>query len=776
MEQKNKMEKAKEEKAWQKERQEIRTGVLCIATLILGGSLYAFYKTMSGIENGIGLAWLIGSALMGMLCCEITQYIKQHERMKILTVVFPWILVLSVTGFHGYFAGMKAWMNGMIYRWNQIHDGGAALFSGNMTARDVWAFGLLAALVLGQLSWILAAKGRSVIVGIWALLWIVLMILSGTFSTVACSLSFCGLLGIYMAGREKRLNRSGIWWLGMLTTISIAGAMLIPAENMDSIEQFREQAKQKVHDLRFGEEKLPEGDLRQADTFQKDQQKVLRVTSTQEKNLYLKAFVGGVYKDSEWKEMPDSEYGGTDAGMLQWLKKKNFDPLTQSADYYRIGKEKDIEANKVEIEVNGASREYFYTTGSLKKVLQGKSREKQDYKMLTTGLTGERQYTFTEMSGSRPSELTVADSWIQNPETKKQKEYKEAEAVYRKFVYEHYTSVDKKMYQLVDDIFWKDYDSESDGIYSALTQIRSKLKEEYTYTRTPDITESGDLLRWFLEESHSGNAMLYASAAVEAFRVHGIPARYVEGYYVSSADIASSKDGHALLSGEDAHAWVEVYFDGIGWLPVDVTPGYYYDVAALQKMVNTPDQVQKNAALKNNSFGGRQASNLEGTKEKVKKEIKKQVKNILGLILGITAVLVILITVGIMVLEAGELMISWHIRNQYRKAESEKRVRILEQELFLILNCMGIAASLGWNTKETDEILSGRMQEIRPGEYARVCELLEKQIYGEITLEKFEERTLERFVGNVLLGSRTCNWKIRWKIHQRHFGFAIRRR
>ena len=30
-----------------------------------------------------------------------------------------------------------------------------------------------------------------------------------------------------------------------------------------------------------------------------------------------------------------------------------------------------------------------------------------------------------------------------------------------------------------------------------------------------------------------------------------------------------------------------------GWKAVDVTPGYYYNVATLQKMVNTPEQITK---------------------------------------------------------------------------------------------------------------------------------------------------------------------------------------
>ena len=79
--------------------------------------------------------------------------------------------------------------------------------------------------------------------------------------------------------------------------------------------------------------------------------------------------------------------------------------------------------------------------------------------------------------------------------------------------------------------------------------------------------------------------MLYASAAVESFRTHGIPARDVEGYYLSDNQIAQSDDGHELLSGEDMHAWAEVYFDCVGWLPVDVTPGYYYDTAELRTVI-----------------------------------------------------------------------------------------------------------------------------------------------------------------------------------------------
>lgn len=90
----------------------------------------------------------------------------------------------------------------------------------------------------------------------------------------------------------------------------------------------------------------------------------------------------------------------------------------------------------------------------------------------------------------------------------------------------------------------------------------------------------------FLNQKTAGNDVLYASSAVEAFRYYGVPARYVEGYYLKEKAIGAN--GNATLTSKDGHAWVEVYFDGLGWLPIDVTPGYYDDVYTLMNMVAMP--------------------------------------------------------------------------------------------------------------------------------------------------------------------------------------------
>ena len=59
------------------------------------------------------------------------------------------------------------------------------------------------------------------------------------------------------------------------------------------------------------------------------------------------------------------------------------------------------------------------------------------------------------------------------------------------------------------------------------------------------------------------------------FRLLGVPARYVTGYVVTPEEFTEDGDGYtAQVPDTQAHAWVEVYRSGKGWIPVEVTPGY----------------------------------------------------------------------------------------------------------------------------------------------------------------------------------------------------------
>ena len=76
-------------------------------------------------------------------------------------------------------------------------------------------------------------------------------------------------------------------------------------------------------------------------------------------------------------------------------------------------------------------------------------------------------------------------------------------------------------------------------------------------------------------ESKSGYSVQFASAATLMFRMFGLPARYVVGYAAPQSLFTQQADGswHAVLQDDNAHAWAEVYIDGQGWTPMEMTPG-----------------------------------------------------------------------------------------------------------------------------------------------------------------------------------------------------------
>lgn len=467
---------------------------------------------------------------------------------------------------------------------------------------------------------------------------------------------------------------------------------------------FREQVEEKVHEIRYGKDTLPEGDLYQAGKLHASTEVMLEVQGQQEKNLYLRGFVGGSYQNGQWEEMSDAAYSGKNAGMFTWLKARSFDPLTQVAAYNQLGEEQDVpEGNQVQVKVKNASRYYVYAPVSYVRMINGSVKEEKDSRLASRGLFGSRSYRWEEISGSRPGELTVADNWVEDPDTDRRQEYQEAEAVYREFVYHTYTTIDSDMQRLMQRIFWDDYETDSDGIYSALNQIRQCLSSETTYTEMmPQIPEGEDPIRWFLTEGKQGNDVYYAAAATEAFRAYGIPARYVEGYYLSADQIQKEESGTNTLTGADAHAWVEVYFDGVGWLPLDTTPGYYYDAVSLQQMISAPDQVNKNAVLEDPSFEANQATDTTGSRRNGD-ALKRVAVRMGAVILGGVTLLIILALVLLGVLEIGRIWDYESMHRKYERVDQKEKIHMMSEKMEKLLEFLGISMSLGWKTNEVDE-------------------------------------------------------------------------
>ena len=90
----------------------------------------------------------------------------------------------------------------------------------------------------------------------------------------------------------------------------------------------------------------------------------------------------------------------------------------------------------------------------------------------------------------------------------------------------------------------------------------------FVYSLQTKSGESGNDLVDFLTTGKAGFCQQYAAALGVMLRVAGIPARVVLGYTHPAPDAT----GKFVVTSDDAHAWVEAYFAGIGWMPFDPTP------------------------------------------------------------------------------------------------------------------------------------------------------------------------------------------------------------
>ena len=639
--------------------------------------------------------------------------------------------------------GLAAWVSGLTARWNVLHDGSAQLLNTAPDFVDEKAAAFVGAMLIAQAAHFVVVHRHRVLGAVLGGFWIALGLADGCFSPLGAALMLAGMLALYVSDISLHLTRAAWRTLGILLAL-LAAAAFLPDMDMQGIRSLREKAQSGVHELRYGADSLPGGVLAQADTLHSDPRGMLSVTEGQEKTLYLRGYIAGAYADGAWKPLPGLIYSEEYAGMMKWLSGRGFDPARQPAAYLALCGDSEAEPNDVTVETLAASREYVYIPGTANELSGARVTENErDSTSRARGVLGARRYTASELSGSRPAELTVAEDWVRAPQTPGQQTYLESEAVYRAFVYDSYTAVSDTIAPTLDRLFWEDYDDSNDGIYSAVSRVREVLRDEMTYTETPSEAPGGeDPLTWFLTGGREGNAVQYASAAAMALRAHGIPARYCEGYLLTAAQVQAAEGGAVTLTGVNAHAWCEAYFDGVGWLPVDVTPGFYYDALALQQLVAMPDSIRRTAAMEDAGDAAGEVAQTDDSGADRPDGLLDGTVYPPELLLGVLALLLILASLAAAALEGTLLLCRVRVLSGFKHASPEQRARLLAWWGQRILAARGVEAIIGWHTEKTDAKLAEMIDTVNPGEYRRVCSLLEKAIYGGIALKVYEERAV----------------------------------
>lgn len=107
--------------------------------------------------------------------------------------------------------------------------------------------------------------------------------------------------------------------------------------------------------------------------------------------------------------------------------------------------------------------------------------------------------------------------------------------------------------------------------YDQTVAITEWLRQNIRYqTSLPEIPTEVDPIEWFLFDIQEGFCNYYATAEVLMLRSLGIPARMVVGYAEGTWVVETN---NYQIAGKDYHAWPEVYFPTIGWVPFEPTAG-----------------------------------------------------------------------------------------------------------------------------------------------------------------------------------------------------------
>ena len=404
----------------------------------------------------------------------------------------------------------------------------------------------------------------------WMALPVLLPLLVGAFAQVVTAgvglgLLLFGCILLMLAGQP-----SGRPW-GQLVTLALAAAIsialgLLLGENMNDSGMTRLEAW--VHSIRFHSEELimPEGDLKNLPARVQSEVPALEVTMETPQKLYLRGAVYENYTGTAWKSA-DTQKQADYEDLFYWLHESSFYGQSQ------IGLVEQIEGQRAQsmtvqtLDACGGHDYYPYAVAGSE--------------MLDAQRIGDAELPALQelhyYTGSVPRWYELQQALVESQNTTAVSGYLAVEQEYAAYVSE----MDLQMTQTSWEVLRRHIDEEDSGktLGEIREIIRTYLDGAITYDESVGTYNgNSDFLQYVLERSGSGYDVHYATAATLLLRYFGVPARYVEGYFVSADEAALIQAGEPVTLDEShAHAWAEYYLNGVGFVPFEVTPGYIDD-------------------------------------------------------------------------------------------------------------------------------------------------------------------------------------------------------
>ena len=371
---------------------------------------------------------------------------------------------------------------------------------------------------------------------------------------------------IYSGWRKKGSVTSVVmsWMVSGIAACLLLAMTLLPGVQTWTA-QIREDVQQTIHEKRYEAKytTLPEGDFSDYKKTEREAEQALVVTMQVPQQMYLRGFTGAVFTGDAWEGL-DTESLAKNKDLLYWLNLNAFD---QHAQFDAAAAYAGVERSTVTIQNIGACSYYMYVPFSI-----GKGAWAEAENLNTDGVWGKgaRSYVYSVTTGSA-AEIMKVLTHLQTSNDASVLRYRKAESGYRQFVSHYYLQVPTE----VKELLRKQWDGIAARYGSANNLTLQQAQECALVFLSQCFPEEGTPEEMELPlKAAEGTSFQYATVAAMTLRYFGIPARYAEGYVISQEMAEQYGSGETItVDSSCAKAWVEVYQDGIGWIPMDLTPG-----------------------------------------------------------------------------------------------------------------------------------------------------------------------------------------------------------
>lgn len=362
---------------------------------------------------------------------------------------------------------------------------------------------------------------------------------------------FIVLFALYFSSQARRLNydQSGVITAaaaGILAVLITFTAIIYPVADYkrpewqdELLTDVKKITGMKTYDGKIssalaevGNSLNREVDFSNAGSLTQTGKKIMTVTSGTSGRLYLKGIAYANYENNKWSVLTDEQAESFPS---------DYQPFLMTMGY----------TEQTEISISTVNAEgVIYTPYYLSEfndnfsnvcdVLVPNSDKTTSYTMLVTPYIENSSDSYSRTpSNDMHSYDSFADCYLQLPDDTKQAMLEIAE--------------ENEITGL----------SDIEKIYA----VKKLVSHCASYSlNTQKVPEGRDAAEWFLNDAKTGYCMHFANSAAVMLRALGIPARYVTGY---CADVVNGK---AVVTSDNAHAWVEYFDKNTGWIPLDATP------------------------------------------------------------------------------------------------------------------------------------------------------------------------------------------------------------